>query len=127
MATVLIADGYALSRDYLSTLLGAAGYRVIEAADGTQALELARRAHPDLVVSEMVMAGTDGFELARQLGASPETASIPVVFCTATYLEEEALELARMCGVRDVLIKPCRPESVLRTVQAALERSLPGR
>lgn len=120
MATILIADDYAVNRDYLGTLLGAAGHRVLEAADGARALELARSERPDLVISDMVMAGTDGFELARLLRASPETASIPVIFCTATYLEDEAMALARMCGVREVLMKPCPPENVLRAVQAAL-------
>lgn len=120
MATVLIADDYAFNRDYLKTLLGAAGHEVLEAADGAQALELARRRRPDLVISDMVMAGTDGFELVRQMRATPETAAIPVVFCIATYLQAEASELARMCGVKDVLMKPCEPESVLQAVDAAL-------
>lgn len=121
MATILVADDVAENRDYLRALLGASGHRVLEAADGADGFTLARKSRPDLVISDMVMGGgADGFEFVRLLRSAPETASIPVIFCTATYLEREATELARMCGVRQVLVKPCEPQRLLDAVREAL-------
>lgn len=120
MATILIADDDAGNRDYLRALLGSSGHRVVEAIDGAEGLARTRGERPDLVISDFVMPGMDGFEFIRILRTLPGLAGTPVVFCTATYLEREARELARMCGVEQVLMKPCEPEKVLRAVQQAL-------
>jgi CheY-like chemotaxis protein len=80
MSTVLVVDDVATSRDVVSTLLGYRGHRVIEACDGNEALVLARREHPDVIVMDVLMPGMDGYELTRALRTDPATAqAVPLV------------------------------------------------
>jgi putative two-component system response regulator len=120
MATILIIDDQPTIREYLVTLLGYGGHRLLQAADGAEALVTARAEHPDLVIADILMPTMDGYEFVRQLRATSEIAQTPVIFHTATYLEREANALARECGVLHLLSKPCMPDVVLRTVNAAL-------
>ncbi len=120
MATILIVDDIPANRDYLVTLLGYDGHRLIEAADGAEALAAAKSAQPDLVIADILMPTMDGYELVRQLRADPLIANTPVIFWTAHYHEREAQALARSCGVPIVITKPSEPEAVLSAVEAAL-------
>jgi putative two-component system response regulator len=119
-ATILIIDDCAASRENLVTLLAHRGHRLLVADDGAAALGLTHRERPDLIITEILMPSMDGYEFVRQVRAIPRLAATPVIFLTATYLESEARALARDCGVQHLLIKPCEPEVVLRTVEAAL-------
>lgn len=122
MATVLVVDDRSINREFLETLLGYAGHRTLEAADGAEALALARAARPDLVIADILMPVMDGVELARRLRRDPHLADVPVVFYTATYRIGEARELADSCGVTWVLPKPSEPQAILDVVAAALGR-----
>ena len=64
-------------------MLEAEGYSASEAADGTQALELARQSPPDLILLDIMMPGMDGYEVARQLKTAAATRSVPVIMVTA--------------------------------------------
>src|SRR3954451_13598074 len=121
MATILIVDDHPANRAFLVTLLGYAGHRLSEAADGAEALVAVRAARPDLVIADVLMPTMDGYEFVRRLRADSAIARTPVVFYTATYLEHEAQALARDCGVKYVLVKPAPPEMILRTVATSLE------
>ena len=121
MATILIVDDLPTNRDFLVTLLGYAGHRLLEAADGAEALEVARAARPDLVIVDLVMPTMDGYEFVRQLRADPALAATRVIFYTATYLQSEAWALAQACGVQHLITKPAEPEVVLRSVAEALD------
>ncbi len=129
MATILIVDDIASNREYLVTVLRHQGHRLIEAADGAAALDAVHEAHPDLVITDVLMPVMDGYELVRQLRLDPKTRQLPVVFNTAHYGESEARALALQSGVCYVLTKPTRSETVLTTVNRALsggtERGLP--
>jgi CheY-like chemotaxis protein len=120
VSTILIADDRQANREYLVTLLGHGGHRLLEAGDGAEALACARAEHPDLIIADILMPTMDGFELVRQLRADPAIAKIPVIFWTAHYHELEAQALARSCGVSSVITKPSEPEAVLSAVDAAL-------
>lgn len=120
MATILIVDDRQTNREYLHTLLSYRGYRLLEAADGAEALAITRLERPDLVIADILMPTMDGYEFVRQLRADPSIARTQVIFCTAHYHEQEAHALAKSCGVAGVLIKPCQPEVVLSTVDAVL-------
>jgi len=120
IATILIVDDHVLNREFLMTLLGYGGYRLIEAADGAEGLKMALADKPDLVISDILMPNMDGYEFVTRMHDHPDTADVPVIFYTATYREREALAVAQSCGVRWVLPKPSDPDVIMRTVQEAL-------
>ena len=120
MATILIVDDDPPSREFLVTLLGYSGHRLLEAADGVEALEQVRAEHLDLIISDILMPTMDGYELVRRLRAEPSSAQIPVIFNTANYRLREAQKLAQACGVSIILPKPCEPERVLSIVNEVL-------
>jgi PAS domain S-box-containing protein len=120
MAIVLVVDDHPTNRELVVTLLEHRGHRALEAADGADALRLARAQRPQLVISDILMPTMDGFELVRQLRADPQLAHTNVIFYTAHYHEREARSLARSCGVSHVLIKPCEPSVILDAIDQAL-------
>jgi diguanylate cyclase (GGDEF)-like protein/PAS domain S-box-containing protein len=120
MADILVIDDWPINRDFLATLLRYAGHTIREAADGAAALELVRRARPDIVITDILMPGMDGVEFAKRMAAVPEFSDIPVIFYTATYRLAEAREMASTCGVTTVLPKPSDPQHVLDAVNGEL-------
>ena len=120
MATILIADDRPINRLYLVTLLGYYGHRLLEAADGEQALELARSERPDLVITDLLMPILDGQELTEQMRADPALAKIPVLFYSAAYSLPQARVVAQRVGAFDVLPKPGDAGTIVATVHAAL-------
>jgi signal transduction histidine kinase/ligand-binding sensor domain-containing protein/CheY-like chemotaxis protein/AraC-like DNA-binding protein len=100
-------------------------FRVVEAADGLQGLELARRLLPDLVLSDVMMPGLDGYALCRALKEDPETDFIPVILLTARAATED-----RLAGLRDAadayLTKPFQVEELTTQIDnlIALRRRL---
>jgi len=121
MPSVLVLDDRAIDRELLATVLGHAGYAVLEAATGAAAVELIGTARPDLVMADILMPDMDGYEFVRLLRADPATAITRVVFCTAAYDVDEVRRFAEACGVTDILAKPWEPEEVFRVVEQALE------
>jgi DNA-binding NarL/FixJ family response regulator len=122
MASILVVDGGASDRELLAAVLRHDGYTVLEAHTGEEALRLARAHQPDLVIADILMPTMDGYELVRELRGDAVTASIPVIFHTATCVIEEVSELAAACGVSHVLTKPCDPAEVLAVVAEVLSR-----
>jgi signal transduction histidine kinase/CheY-like chemotaxis protein len=120
MAKILVVDDRPENRQFLVTLLGYRSHQLLEAADGSEALALARAEHPDLVITDILMPTMDGYEFVRQLRADAAIGDTTIIFCTAHFLGREAENLARSCGVSHLLVKPCEPEIVLRVVQEAL-------
>ncbi|MES2150171.1 MAG: EAL domain-containing protein [Pseudomonadota bacterium] len=125
-ATILIVDDHVLNREFLMTLLGYGGHRLLEAADGVEGLKVVRAERPDLVISDILMPNMDGYEFVTRLHSDPLTAKVPVIFYTATYREREATQMAQTCGVRWVLPKPSDPDVILRTVHEALGMTAPA-
>ncbi|NVE00526.1 EAL domain-containing protein [Massilia sp. BJB1822] len=119
-ATILIVDDHVLNREFLLTLLGYSGHRLLEAANGAEGLKMVQNERPDLVISDILMPNMDGYEFVTRMHSNPETADVPVIFYTATYREREAMAVAEACGVRWVLPKPSDPDVILRTVHEAL-------
>jgi signal transduction histidine kinase len=126
--SILVLDDRASDRELLATLLGCAGYAVREASTGDEALELARSDPPDVLITDILMPGMNGYEVVRRLRGQDETAAIPVVFCTANDVEDEVRRLAADCGVFHFIVKPADPETIAGTVAEVLgsPRSLPG-
>jgi two-component system alkaline phosphatase synthesis response regulator PhoP len=120
--TVLVVDDEpriaAIAADYLRH----AGYAVLTAADGPEALSLARTKRPDLVVLDLGLPGLGGLEVARTLLA--ETA-VPIVMLTARVEESDRL-LGLEIGADDYITKPFSPRELVARVKAVLRRTEKG-
>jgi CheY-like chemotaxis protein len=81
--SILVVDDDPEIVTMLSTRLGKRGYKVATASDGTRALEIAKRDHPDLVVLDVMMPGKSGWEVARALKQDPSTQPIKILMLTA--------------------------------------------
>lgn len=123
IATILIVDDHVLNREFLMTLLGYSGHRLLEASSGMEGLKVMENEKPDLVISDILMPNMDGYEFVNRIRSQPELAQVPIIFYTATYREREAMAVAEACGVRWVLPKPSDPDVILKTVHQALGMS----
>ena len=120
MATILVVDDRPINREFLIYLLGNAGHDVHEAADGNEALQVAERVKPNLIISDILMPGMDGLELAKTVKASERLAHVRMIFYTATYRLDEARVMAASCGVTTLIAKPSEPQTILDAVQNEL-------
>jgi CheY-like chemotaxis protein/DNA-binding CsgD family transcriptional regulator len=117
---VLIVDDVPDNLSVLHDALDESGYTVLVATHGEAALQRAAHALPDIVLLDAMMPGMDGFEVARRLKASPQTAHIPVIFMTAL-TETEYLVAALEAGGVDYVTKPIKPKEVLARMQVHLQ------
>ncbi len=120
MAKILIVDDHPTGREFLAALLEYRGHDITVAANGEQALAFLKGTAPDLIVSDILMPGIDGYELVRRMRADPRTASTPVVFYTAGYEDAPAWALAASLGVSRILSKPSDPQVILEVIDAAI-------
>ena len=95
--------------------LTSAGYRVETASDGAKALEKLAAVRPDIILSDVMLPGMDGYELSARLQADPELAMIPVVFLTALDSPQDKAR-ALACGAVDFLAKPFAKDALLALV-----------
>ncbi len=117
---VVIADDERDIVELVAIVLGRAGYEVLRAADGAEALRLARDRLPDLCVLDGIMPGLAGFEVLRALREDERTAAVRVLILTATVNEEREI---RRHGVEpDAFIqKPFEAEALLAEVERLLK------
>lgn len=116
--TVLAADDSPSVRALVRRLLERRGFRVIEASDGRQALELAREQRPDVMVLDIQMPYLDGHQVLRAMSADPDLAVIPVVFLTGR-TDVDELVAALHLGGHDFLRKPFEPDELVARIRAA--------
>ncbi len=121
MSRLLIAEDDEKSRYFLAALLRGVGHEVDEAANGVQALELARANPPAMVISDALMPTMDGFVLCQEMKKDERLRSVPFVFYTARYLEEVDARYARNLGAVDYLRKPLDPDDLLAAVDRILQ------
>jgi len=119
MKTVLVVDDERqiaeIARDYLQH----AGFGVMTASDGAQALELARARHPDLIVLDLGLPTRDGLDVARTLRRE---SNVPIIMLTARVDESDRL-LGLEIGADDYVTKPFSPRELVARVQAVLRRA----
>ena len=122
MATILIVDANATDRNTYVVLLENLGYRILEATNGVDALEVARAELPDLIITDIIMPSMDGFTLVRRLRTDPLLMNVPVVFHTTNYEETEIHRLAHSSGIQHILRKPSEPHEILRVLNESLKQ-----
>jgi CheY-like chemotaxis protein len=95
------------------------GHKVVTAASGAEALDLARQIHPAAMVVDVMMPEMDGLELIRRLRANDATADIPIVCCSARALAGD-VEACLAAGADDYITKPCDPLELVERVELRL-------
>lgn len=120
MSRILVVDDESANRYLLEVVLRGAGYEVVSATNGAEALEAARAAPPALVISDILMPVMDGFVLCKEWKADGLLGTIPFLFYTATYTEEEDERFALSLGADHFLRKPLEPDALLAAVEEAL-------
>ena len=121
-ALVLLVDDSADTREMYGEYLRFAGFRVVTADNGEEALAAAQAEWPAVILMDLAMPRMDGWEAIRRLRADPLTAEIPIVALSAYAFGEEP-ERARKAGADMCLSKPCLPPQVARVVRAMLGTS----
>lgn len=119
-ATVLIIDDEIHIRRLIAQMLELAGYRVLEAASGPEALRLIEGTVPDVITCDIFMPGMTGFDVLEALKSQPDTAKIPVIMLTALGQEKDtnrAMEL----GAADYVTKPFGSTKLTETIERQLE------
>ena len=120
---ILIIDDIASNRGLLQQTLEPEGYEIIAVPSGEIGLDIAQKAHPDLIILDIMMpAGMDGFETCRHLKADASTRDIPVIFITAKD-DETSVEEGFAVGAVDYITKPFREKEVILRVRTHLKIS----
>jgi two-component system, cell cycle response regulator DivK len=112
---VLLVDDYQDAREMYAEFLKTCGYRVVEAADGAEALAQAAALIPDLILMDFALPIIDGREATRRLKSSPATAGIKVAI-----LSGMPPEVVRAAGADACVTKPCSPEVLLAEIKRLL-------
>ena len=118
--TILVADDESHILHVVSLKLRNAGFRVLTARDGQEALEMAQQNHPDLLITDYHMPQLSGLELCQRLKQDAATNDIPAIMLTARgyHLEPSDTEQS---GILRMLSKPFSPRHLLSTVNEVLE------
>lgn len=117
--TILVVDDESHILNVVSLKLRNAGFRVITATDGQEALDLAGQEHPDLVITDYHMPHLSGLELCQRLRQSEATSGIPAIMLTARGYQLEPKD-TEQSGIRRMLSKPFSPRNLLATVNEVL-------
>ena len=117
---ILVADDIEQNRIILRTALTKAGFEVVEATDGFEAEEVARRVQPDLILLDMLMAGRDGLTTCKILKADPATESIPIIFVTVQS-DSTNIDDAFAAGGADYICKPFHLAEVITRINVQIK------
>jgi CheY-like chemotaxis protein len=116
---ILVVDDAPQVRAMLRETVGRLGFEVAEARDGQEALFVAARLHPDLIVMNLMMPVMDGYEATRRLRLLPKGDAVPIIALSAR-VTTEVEALSRQAGVNTLIGKPVEPSSLLDAIAAML-------
>jgi two-component system chemotaxis response regulator CheY len=117
--TVLVVDDSSSMRALLGVALRAAGFAVVEARDGSDALGRLAEAPADLIVSDCIMPVMDGISFVREVKKDPVLGRIPIIMLT-TESQEAQIQEGRSLGVQAWIVKPFKPEKFIEAVRRLL-------
>ncbi|HEX6309469.1 MAG TPA: response regulator [Longimicrobiales bacterium] len=123
--SVLIADDNTDNRAVYVMMLDHLGYRVLEAANGEEAVRVARAELPDLILMDLQMPGTNGFQATEQLKRDDSTARIPILAITALAMDQDR-ELAFAVGCDEYFAKPIEPRVLADEVRRRIGPAHPA-
>ncbi len=112
MKKVLVVDDSPVDVQNLTRILQDAGALVVTASSGAEAVAVAKREAPNLIMMDVNMPGLDGFSATRQLAQDPSTKGIPVVFVTSKDQKADRV-FAQMLGAKGFVTKPYAPDQII--------------
>jgi DNA-binding response OmpR family regulator len=119
MAKILIAEDERDIRDLITFTLGFAGYEVVAASNGEEALNLARQNVPDLILMDVRMPRMTGYEACAAMKADVRLKDVPVIFLSAKGQDSE-IQTGLQMGATEYLLKPFAPDQLTARIQAVL-------
>jgi CheY-like chemotaxis protein len=125
MPMVLLVDDDPFQLKHLKSVLGGAGFQLVEAASGAEALATIRTRRPDLIILDIGLPDTDGLELTRQLKGIRQYASVPILIITGHSDREIVLESIK-AGVAGFVVKPIIKDTLLKKVRDCLCHGMHG-
>ncbi len=117
---ILIVDDKPENLYMLEALLKGTGYDIISARNGAEALGLARKEIPRMIISDILMPIMDGYSLCREFKRDVDLQNVPFIFYTATYTDKKDEEFALSLGADRFILKPADPDKFLEIVQDVL-------
>lgn len=117
VSKVLVVDDSPVDLAHLKTIVEEAGYQVLTATNGQDALEKAKSCRPDLILMDVVMDGVDGFEACRNITKDSTTASIPVFFVTSKNQKADKV-WGELQGGKGMISKPFTSKQIIDTITA---------
>ena len=124
-ANILIADDEPNQLELMSFNLSNAGYSIIKATNGKEAIELIENHSPDLIILDWMMPKMSGIDVCRTLRSRPETKQIPIIILSARS-EDSDKSLGLDTGADDYITKPFSPKELISRVKALLRRARPA-
>ncbi len=119
MAKILIAEDERDIRDLITFTLGFAGYEVVAAANGEEAVTMARQEVPDLILMDVRMPRMTGYEACAAMKTDDRLKNIPVIFLSAKGQDSE-IQAGLEAGAQEYLLKPFAPDQLTARIQAVL-------
>lgn len=114
---ILIVDDSPTDRQFLMETLTKQGYQCVTAASGDEGIAKSKSEKPDLVLMDIIMPGTNGYQATRTITHDEATKHIPVIICTGKNQETDRLWGLRQ-GAKDYVVKPIDPKDLLSKIAA---------
>ncbi len=115
MVDILVVEDSPTVQYVLTDMLVSGGYQVLKAVDGEEALRVAVERQPQLILLDVILPKLNGYQVCRQLKATPETAHIPIIMITSKSKDSDR-HWAIEQGADDYIVKPFESQAVLETV-----------
>ena len=119
MKTILIVDDLQSQLDLMAKYLSNAGYKIVMANNGEEAINKTVANKPDLIVTDWMMPNMGGLDVCRKLKKNPDTAEIPVIACTAKDRDVDRMWALKQ-GVKAYVTKPCTQEELVSAVKGII-------
>jgi signal transduction histidine kinase len=117
---ILVVEDDESSRVLLCALLEAHDHNVMSASNGKIALEMVRQSIPDIIITDILMPEMDGYSLCREVKNDSNLQHIPLIFYTATYINEEDRKLGLLLGATKYILKPQEPKVLIELINEVI-------
>ncbi len=119
MKTILVVDDLQSELDLMAKYLINAGYHIIKANNGEEAIAKTLERKPDAIVTDWMMPKMGGLDICRKLNKHPDTKDIPVIACTVKNRDVDRM-WAKKQGVKVYVTKPCTQKELINAIQEAM-------